>query len=200
MDPHGTGYSYMAGDDFPRDVTILETKSEIVNEQFKRADLAEGLYNHHNVFYDISHSTTPILQCDTAPKSALASSLFMGGATEVSTTRFAVKDGSFKSGFYLGKNDKISIVVDVVNYRNNERTVYSVSEIEYIPGKIEDLLPAELATINIGTCGDQIGTSIYAPKGQTKFSISGKEITMAQDGYLVNFRKFHTVIQSLQSC
>lgn len=190
MDPHGTGYSYMAGDDFPKDVTVLETKSDMVNEQFQRADLAEGLYNHHNVFFDTSHAPMAILECGGAPKPGIPVAVFMAGATEVATLKYAVKNGSFKSGFYLGKDDKISIMVDMVNYKNVERTLYSVSEIEYLPGKVQGLLPAEQTTIDIGTCGGQRGNNIHVPKGQTKFSIAGKEISIAQDGWFVNSRKF----------
>ena len=78
MDPHGTGYSYLAGDDFPRDVTILEAQSMMVTEDFKRADLADGLYNHHKVFFDLSHKLMPVLHCSSAlPKSTLPMAVFM---------------------------------------------------------------------------------------------------------------------------
>jgi len=51
MDPGGTGYSYMAGDDFPRDVTLLSTTSAIYDEGGKnKIDTAKGLYNQY-VFY-----------------------------------------------------------------------------------------------------------------------------------------------------
>jgi hypothetical protein len=189
MDPHGTGYSYLAGEDFPRDVTVLEAASMMVDENFKRADLADGLYNHHNVFYDLSHELMPVLQCGTAaPKSSLPMAVFMAGATETGTIGYAVKNSTLKSGFYIGKNDKIVIGIDMVNYKDTPRTLYSVSEIEFLPGKSGDLLPAEQMTLDIGTCGGAKGTAIHVPKDQTKYSIRGQEITVAKDGYFINMR------------
>jgi hypothetical protein len=55
MDPAGTSYSYMAGDDFPRDVTLLSTTSAIYDEGGKnKIDTAKGLYNQY-IFYQGSN-------------------------------------------------------------------------------------------------------------------------------------------------
>jgi hypothetical protein len=189
MDPHGTGYANVAGPDFPKDVTVLESESMMVDENFKRADLADGLYNHHNVFYDLSLATTAMVQCGTAaPKSPLPIAVFMAGATETGTQKYAVANATFQSGFYIGKDDIVSIQVDMVNYKNVPRTLYSVSEIEFVPGKAAGLLPAEQLTLDIGTCGGAKGSSVFVPKGQTKFSLKGQEITVAKDGYFVHMR------------
>ena len=85
MDPAGTGYSYMAGEDFPRDVTLLATNSAIYDEGAKnKIDTAKGLYNHHNVFFDVGHKDTPAVGCEGGKASgrSLPMSVIMAGATE----------------------------------------------------------------------------------------------------------------------
>jgi hypothetical protein len=64
MDKGGTSYQNMADDDFPRDITILETVSEIQNEKFQRADTKDGIYNHHNVFFDMTKSPGNVYSCE----------------------------------------------------------------------------------------------------------------------------------------
>jgi hypothetical protein len=86
MDPAGTGYSYMAGEDFPRDVTLLATTSAIYDEGGKnKIDTAKGLYNHHNVFFDVDHKDTSAVGCEGGAKPSgrgLPMSVIMAGATE----------------------------------------------------------------------------------------------------------------------
>ena len=80
------------------------------------------------------------------------------------------------------------IGVDMANYKDTPRTLYSVSEIEFLPGKNPGLLPAEQMTMDIGTCGGEKGIAIHVPKGQTKYTIKSQEITVATDGYLIHMR------------
>jgi hypothetical protein len=83
MDPAGTGYSYLAAEDFPRDVTILASTSAIYDENYKKIDTAKGLYNHHNVFFDVGHKEVPAVGCEggkAAP--GMPMSVIMAGATE----------------------------------------------------------------------------------------------------------------------
>jgi hypothetical protein len=85
MDPAGTGYSYMAGEDFPRDVTLLATASAMYDEGGKnKIDTAKGLYNHHNVFFDLGHKDTSAVGCEGGKASgrSMPMSVIMAGATE----------------------------------------------------------------------------------------------------------------------
>jgi hypothetical protein len=83
MDPAGTGYSYLAADDFPRDVTLLSTISAIYDEDKKKIDTAKGLYNHHNVFYDIGHQEAPVVGCEGGKGGkGMRMSVIMAGASE----------------------------------------------------------------------------------------------------------------------
>jgi hypothetical protein len=194
MDPHGSGYAFVAGDDFPRDVTVLATQSMLVNETFEKAIISDGLYNHHNTFYDSNKTPEVWLACGDKPQSSVPVTVLMGGATEDSNTRYTSADGKFKSGFYIGKNDRITIQLDVVNYQPRERTVYTVSEMEYLPGKPSGYVHTQSHVLRLGMCDPGVGemaTKIKAPPGQTKFTIAGKnEITIGKDGWLVQTSEY----------
>jgi hypothetical protein len=81
----------------------------------------------------------------------------------------------------------------VVNYNNEEKTVWMIGEMEYLPGKAADLLPAAQHVINLGMCTGVNGVDIRPPVGQKKFTIEGKDIIIARDGYFVYTRKISTL-------
>lgn len=191
MDKGGTGYQYMVDDDFPRDITALETASELQDENFKRTDTKDLIYNHHNVFMDFTSPAASAFGCDNGKKPAgqIPMSVFMAGATEDGGITFAATPGaSVKSGYYLAKDRKILNMIDAINYNNIERTVYVEAEIEYLPGKQEGFLEARQERVDPGICGGQNGGLIHAPKGQTKFSVNSTNIIIARDGFFVNQR------------
>jgi hypothetical protein len=190
MDKGGTGYQYMVDDDFPRDIMVLETQSEVQDETFKRADTKDGIYNHHNVFMDLSMPPAGALSCESAkPHMDLPVSVFMAGATEVGEMTFAAVSGDVKSGYYLTNNRRILNMIDVVNYNNKERTVYVSAEIEYLPGKPAGYLDARQERVDPGMCGGESGVSIHPPKGVQKFSVNSTGIVVARDGYILNMSK-----------
>ena len=188
LDPMGTGYSYMAGADFPRDVTLLQTFSNVFDESGKKIDVKDGLYNHHNVFFDFSASAPTMVGCEgkAAVGKTITTSIFMAGATEEGNTRFTSVDGKFNSGFYLGKDDKINMGIDVVNYNNVSRTVYVEADMEYVPGQMKDALPSAQQVINLGMCSGFNGVDIHPPPGQKKFKLEGSDIVIARDGWMVS--------------
>ncbi|TID18936.1 putative amidase [Venturia nashicola] len=191
MDKGGTGYQYMVDDDFPRDITVLETTSRLQDEKFKRADTKDGIYNHHNVFMDFAPPPASAFACSSGQKPAglIPMSVLMAGATEDGTISYAARPGaSFKSGYYLSKDRKVLNMIDVINYNDVERTVYVEAEMEFLPGKQEGFLEARQERIDPGLCGGQNGVLIHAPKGQTKFSVNSTGVVAARDGYFINQR------------
>src|SRR5258708_5867819 len=141
MDKGGTSYQYMVDDDFPRDITALETFSEIVDENFKRIGIEDGIYNHHDVFMDFSSAPAPAFTCENMkPKGQPKMSVFMAGATETGYMSYAATNGKLKSGYYLSKDRNMLSMIDVINYNNVEKVVYLTAEIEYLPGKPEGYL------------------------------------------------------------
>jgi hypothetical protein len=50
MDAGGTSYMNDIDTDFPRDITILKSFTEVQKKDGKRIELKDGLYNHHTTF------------------------------------------------------------------------------------------------------------------------------------------------------
>jgi hypothetical protein len=92
-----------------------------------------------------------------------------------------------KSGYYIGEKDYLLVNIDFVNYREEDRDLYMEAEIEYVPGR--PYPHASMRQIPVGVCDSLAAwgaaTNIHTPKGQTKFTMSGKkDIEILKDGYL----------------
>jgi hypothetical protein len=77
MDPHGTGYMGQVDSDFPTDITVLRTSSYAVDENFVRTDTADGLYNHHDVFFDMGKTSKNFLACNGKPLAQMPVNILM---------------------------------------------------------------------------------------------------------------------------
>lgn len=73
--------------------------------------------------------------------------------------------------------------------------MYTVSELEYLPGKPTGYVYTQSHVLLLGMCdsgGGMSATHIRPPSGQSKFTLAGKdEITVTKDGYLVQIYEFH---------
>jgi hypothetical protein len=192
LDPKGTGYAYSIGSDFPRDITILYSQTHMVDEKFKPIDTIDGLYNHHNLFYDFSSMQPPAVACESK-RFGLTMSLaaFAGGATGEGSTHFTSGDGKFNSGFYIDKDAPLMVVTDTVNDNNVRRSVYTVTEFEYVEGRPESLMGSMDQVIDLGMCGSKTGFYLRPPPGEKKFSLNSTGIIFARDGYVVRSSKSH---------
>jgi hypothetical protein len=113
----------------------------------------------------------------------------MAGGLQESSFRFGNDNATFKSGYYIGKDSNVLINVDIVNYNEESRDIYMVSELEYLPGLATGTLQAEQHTVDLGLCDGQNGLNVQAPKGQTKWSLTGSPISVSAPGWFVNFGK-----------
>jgi hypothetical protein len=193
MDKGGTSYQYQVDSDFPSDITVLSVHSEVQDENFKRTDTKDGIYNHHNIFMDLSKPPPAAYACKAgnAKGSTLPPfSVFAAGATEEGVINYSSTKGDIKTGYYISKNRQLTNMIDVVNYNNVERTVYTATEIEYLPGQPAGYIDTVQQLVDPGTCGGQEGANIHPPKGVSKFSVNGTDIVVARDGYIINMSKF----------
>jgi hypothetical protein len=185
MDPAGTAWNYLAASDFPRDITLLATITKVVFEDDTLADIAQGVYNHHLTFADMNKLPPVIVSCNrnaTKAPDAYPISTFMGGSNDKGGALYTTADGKLNSGYYIGKDDKILILGDLVNYKNVAQDVYTLSEIEYVEGRGSNVMEASVQVLDVGFCEGASGI-IEPPKGQTKFQVIGKEMTITKDGY-----------------
>jgi len=190
MDPSGTGYTDLVGNDFPRDALILDGTSLLVNETFQPAIVDDGIYNHHTLFTDLNKRPVSWLACNGSPLPEAPGAVFLGSGSDDNINRYNSPDNQIKSGFYVGKKDTIFFGLDVVNYHDRERTLYMVNEIEYYPGMPEGYTHAQNHVVPLGLCDGLLSVmsanNIHAPVNEKKFTLQGKnEIEVTRDGHLI---------------
>ena len=157
------------------------------------ADIADGIYNHHNVFFEANDPGTA-WGCEGGKgQKQLPISVLAAGATEDGILRYLSESNEVKAGFYLRKDRKILAMIDVVNYNNEERQVYTVTEFEYLEGKPQGYLRASQQRVDPGICGGEDGGAIRPPHGQSKFQVKSQGIVAAADGWVLNARKFESL-------
>jgi hypothetical protein len=187
MDPAGTGYLYIMAEDFPRDITIIDSKSNVFDDKSRPIDREKGLYNHHNIFVDISTTTPPMMSCNGGKGfSSIPTNVFMAGAADALYYSFTNKDASFKSGLYLAKDAPVVQMIDVVNYSDDNQVIYSISEMEYLPGKQEGYLRSVVTPVDFSICSGRTGIYMYQPKNKPQFTVESKNVSIGMDGYLLN--------------
>jgi hypothetical protein len=184
----------VADSDFPTDITALYTRLEILGEDGKIINIDKGLYPHHAVFASASRfAQNSIVSCNGKPLKVPTIPVIIGAAAETPDEYLTDREGRVNSGFYLPKNGKIAMQIDIVNYKDYDQSIYLVPEIEYLAGKPKHYLDTDKYLLSPGTCdspqGALSGTSIKPPPGQKKFELAGSEMTLETDGYLITASK-----------
>jgi hypothetical protein len=108
----------------------------------------------------------------------------MGTSEEMGATQFSTPDGMFNSGYYLGKNDKVVMTGEVVNYTNDTKKIYSVSDIEYISGRPTGSMDVSITILSVNQC-DGGNPMLKPPEGKNVFSFQSKNMTITQNGYIL---------------
>jgi hypothetical protein len=187
MDPAGTGYQYIMAEDFPRDITVIDSKSNVFDEKLQPIDRGNGLYNHHNIFVDMGTSTPPLLSCSGGKGFAsIPTNTFMAGAADALYYSYTNKAATFKSGLYLAKDAAVMQMIDVVNYNDTSQVIYTVSEMEYLPGKQEGYLRSVVTPVDFSVCSGKTGVYMYQPKNKPQFTVESKNVSFGMDGYMLN--------------
>jgi hypothetical protein len=85
-------------------------------------------------------------------------SLFIGKGNEGDSSVFApLNSTALKSGFWIGKNDKMTATAEVVNYRDKPKDVYFAIDMEYLKfdgGRPADYLDVGFGALLIEQCGN----------------------------------------------
>jgi hypothetical protein len=193
MDRSGTSYMSGVDDDFPKDITVLQSKSEVQTKDFQRATAADKIYNHHNVFIQLNKNSPQVYGCAGQPPKAPATSfkptvLTAGADEKGQMDYYAPLDSKLKSSYYVDKTRSLINMIDVVNYAPQDQIVYTSTEIEYLEGKLDNFVDAILNDIEPGLCGGANGNAVHAPKGVNKFTVNATGIEALRSGYIVNMR------------
>jgi hypothetical protein len=187
MDPGGSAWLY-AGEDLPKDVTILTANSSVVYQNGEVIDVNNGLYNHHLLLIDINKSAPTIAKCPNGRAvQPPGMSMWAGSSEDKGGAFYTTMDGHYNSGYYIGKDDKTLMTGDIVNYTNETKEVYSLIDIQYIQGKPAGHMEAVTQLWSVGQCDGMIGF-VRPPPGQKKFALKSQKMTITQDGTFLAWR------------
>jgi hypothetical protein len=82
-------------------------------------------------------------------------SFFFAQGEDGTSTKFAVKGAKFNSGFYMGTNNKLNIMAEVINYQNVTKDVFLAMDYEYIPNvtvRAKDFHDVGIGAITVEPC------------------------------------------------
>jgi hypothetical protein len=191
MDVAGTAYNHMASD-FPKDITVLNADSIYVHQDGTPATFGNsGLFSHHLVAVDWSKAfrVPTIAKCPTGKGVEPPGISFISGSAEDKGGGiFSTMDGNYPSGYYIGPSDQVALFLDMVNYRNETRDIYSMTDITYIEGKPKGTTEAAVQLWDVAMCDGNSAGIIHQPKNVAKFSVISQDMIIAQDGVFLNFR------------
>jgi hypothetical protein len=193
MDPAGTAWTKILTD-FPNDITILRAVASPIYPDGSRARAQNGVYTHHIGVVDATKPLPEVARCKsrtTAPPGRM--SFFIGNPEDDVESVFTTVSDQIKTGYYVKKNSPILLTVDWVNSKNEPTTIYLQTEIDYIEGKAPGQVDTSMQAWRLAECEKETDYSIVdIPAGQKKFTLKGKEMTVLQDGYFFNGRKFQS--------
>jgi hypothetical protein len=191
MDPAGTAWTKIAID-FPNDITVLRATSSPVYADGSRARAQNGVYTHHIGLVDFTKPLPEVARCknrETAPPGRM--SFFIGNPEDDVESIFTMPGKEWRTGYYIKTGNLVLLTMDLVNNKNEPRTIYLQTEIDYMEGKTPEQLDTSMQAWRLAECDkDQEYFNIDIPKGQNNFTLKGKEMRVLQDGYFFNGSKF----------
>jgi hypothetical protein len=188
MDPSGTSYTDAVADDFPKDILILTSTTQIVNKDFKPVSTSEGIYTHHATFLNFVKRSPNWFSCNGKPvPDNTVWTIVAGAGSEV--IEFPAGNATVRSGNFIGKSDPVMLSIDLVNYNPEDQDIYVQSELEYVNGQPKGFAHGETRQIPVGVCDSSSAwakaVNIHPPEGVKKFELKGKtEMVILADGYL----------------
>jgi len=170
----------------PTDAVVLFANTTLQYEDGKVADLSSGVYKHHVTFRTAVKKVPMFATCpgQSASSDNLPPTILIGLSEEKGDSAFSTPDGMFNSGYYLSKSETFRMTGEIINYTNDTKVVYSVSELEYIPGRPAGSLDVVTQVLSVNQC-ESSDVKLRPPGGQKIFSFKSKELTVIQDGYIL---------------
>lgn len=99
---------------------------------------------------------------------------------------FMSKKDGFKSAFLTNNDDLFGVQAEIVNYNPTNRTVFLNMELEYLDHKPEGYLDTSTIVVSATGCEPPV---YKAPSTEKKFTFTSENITISQNGFIVNARK-----------
>jgi hypothetical protein len=199
LDPQGTSWVGLAAD-FPNDITLLNGKLNITLADGREISNSRGVYNHHVFFIDGSKGLESSVACagtgaSGRPIPIPAFNSVMGNSAEsMGDSARGNVDPNIRptTGNFIGKDHKVIIQVDLVNYNNKTEEVYLTADLSYIKGKAKGFWQQEVYLIPIGACESKyFGLDtlfLRPPQGKKQWTLKGGGLTVQDDGKLMYVR------------
>jgi Stress up-regulated Nod 19 len=179
---------------FPQNTYILRTNSTLQYEDGTLATVANDVYNHHVQIFDIGKMTDPLFQCGKIDPikpnygMKMPGSYFGGSASDGAPSIFNTPDGMFNSGYFLGKQSKVIMSAELINYAKETKKIYAVTEIDYLPGDTPGMMDTSVGIMSVNQCDSIPNPFLRPPVGKKIFDMRSKDITILQDGFMLSRR------------
>jgi hypothetical protein len=111
-----------------------------------------------------------------------------GSSMDGAPALFSTEDGKYNSGHHLGgpKDSKVVFFAELINNTTKTLEVYSVTDIDYIPGDPAGIMDSSVGIVSVNECDGGIpDPALPVPAGETIFSVKSKPMTITESGYMV---------------
>jgi len=187
MDPNSDQFMGVATG-IPTGVLVVQTNSSLTYADGSVADVVNGVYNHHLIFADAKRNGPTPFKCVEGGETVPDMGLLMGASEANRDLQFA-SGGKIKTGFRLDKNDPVMLSAELVNYTNDTKRVYTITDFEYLETQPSDVMHVSMQVFDVTTCNANLKDA-SAPPGKTKWAIQSKKAQFTKPGYIF-YRRGH---------
>lgn len=181
----------------PDNAAILSGRLDTVFEDGSKADISKGIYIHHLLIADVGKTTAPFAFCPNGHNQkdfrswsashiveAIGAGLIQSGNDQVGTPIvYAASSGNIKSAFLTGWDDSFALEAEVVNYNQDNTTIYFTMETEFLPEKPTGYLDASTVIFSVRGCEKP---AYYPPPNTKQYNVTSDEYKMPSDGWIIN--------------
>lgn len=181
----------------PDNAAILSGRLDTVFEDGSKADISKGVYIHHLLVADMGKTTAPFAFCPNGHNQkdvfswgtshlleAVGAGLIQSGNDQVGTPNvYAATGGKIKSAFLTGWDDSFALEAEIVNYNQENTTIYFTMETEFLPDKPTDYLETSTVIFSATGCGLP---SYYPPPNTKRYNLTSEAFKMTNDGWVIN--------------
>jgi hypothetical protein len=122
-----------------KECMVLSAQANAALIDGSKADIGNGVYGHHIIMTDITKKglsqgiKPPCPLINLATSFGTGPSAFVTEGDEGAANAFMTKGSTIKRGYYVGKEDKIDISAELVNYKKENQDIYLSLTYEYLP-------------------------------------------------------------------
>lgn len=181
----------------PDNAAILSGRLDTVFEDGSKADIAKGIYIHHLLVVDIGKNTAPFAFCPNGHNQkdlvswgashvveSVGAGFIQSGNDQVGTPNvYAATSGDMKSAFMTGWDDAFVMEAEIVNYNQENTTIYFTMETEFLTEKPAGYLDSSTVIFSATGCAPP---SYRPPPTSKQYNLTSDGFKMTNDGWVIN--------------